>query len=90
MSRSVLFAPTFFIGRAIAIALLVAACNNAPRVRTTAEVRDSLVFERQMLDSLRARSQAKIRHLDSDYALIDRRRVERIRALDSLLATSPR
>jgi len=90
MSRTVPLAPTFFIERAIVIGLLVAACNNAPRVRTTAEVRDSLLFERQMLDSLRARSKAGIRRVDSDYVLIDRRRVERIRALDSLLATSPR
>jgi len=78
--------------RTIVIALLVAACSTPPpRVaRTAAEVRDSLLFERQLLDLVRARSQAKIRHLDSVYALIDRRRVESIRWVDSLLALGPR
>ena len=78
--------------RIIVIALLVAACSSPPPrvVRTPAEVRDSLLYERQLLDRVRARSQEKIRHLDSMYALIDRRRVERIRWVDSLLAMSPR
>jgi len=78
--------------RTIVIALLVAACSTPPpRVaRTAAEVRDSLLFERQFLDRVRARSQAQIRHLDSMYALIDRRRVESIRWVDSLLALGPR
>jgi len=78
--------------RTIVIALLLAACSSPPPrvVRTAAEVRDSLLYERQFLDRVRARSQAKIRHLDSMYALIDRRRVERIRWVDSLLAMSSR
>jgi len=90
MNRAVLITLTFFVECVFVMAPLVAACNNPPRVRTTAEVRDSLLFERQMLDRLRARSQAAIRRLDSDYALIDRRRVERTRVVDSLLARSPR
>ena len=65
----------------------VAACSTAqPASRTPAERRDSLVWERDFTISLRQKSTAHIRRLDSTYALIDRRRVEKLASLDSLLA----
>lgn len=64
-------------------ALACTPAQSAPRTAT--EVRDSLVWERDFTITLRQKSNARIRRLDSVYALIDRRRVEKLTYLDSLL-----
>lgn len=71
---------------ALLVVLVVAACSTAqPATRTAAEVHDSLVWERDFTRDLRRQSTGRIRRLDSIYARIDARRVEKLAGLDSLL-----
>lgn len=72
--------------RALLLLVVVAACRSAqPAERTRAQVRDSLVWEREFTADLRVQSNGRIRRLDSIYARIDARRVEKLAVLDSLL-----
>lgn len=75
--------------RALLLLALVGCATAEPATRTPAQVRDSLVYERAMTESLRVQSTARIRRLDSIYARIDRRRVVKVRDIDSLLARLP-
>lgn len=70
----------------VLLLVVVAACTPAQSApRTAAEVHDSLVWERDYTLDLRRQSTGRIRRLDSIYARIDARRVEKLSYLDSLL-----